>query len=279
MAKSRFQLLEEYRDTIERYYGGKITRLDYARDPEGSRQTINSWVEDKTEDKIKDLIPPGILNPDTVLVLTNAIYFKGTWVLQFDPKDTIDEDFTTSAGQIVKVPMMRLTGKDAEFNYAETDEIQILEMPYEGEDLSMLIILPKENNLEDIEESLTTEKLSEWKNMLKKQRVDIYIPKFKLETKYSMEGTLTKMGMPTAFTPAADFSGINGQGGIWIDKVIHQAFVEVNEEGTEAAASTAANMITAAQPVFRADHPFIFIIQQKDTGNILFLGRVVDPTK
>ena len=279
MAKSRFQLLEEYRDTIERYYGGKITRLDYARDPEGSRQTINSWVEDKTEDKIKDLIPPGILNPDTVLVLTNAIYFKGTWVLQFDPKDTIDEDFTTSAGQIVKVPMMRLTGKDAEFNYAETDEIQILEMPYEGEDLSMLIILPKENNLEDIEESLTTEKLSEWKNMLKKQRVDIYIPKFKLETKYSMEGTLTKMGMPTAFTPAADFSGINGQGGIWIDKVIHQAFVEVNEEGTEAAASTAANMITAAQPVFRADHPFIFIIQQKDTGNILFLGRVSDPTK
>jgi len=279
MAKSRFQLLEEYRDTIERYYGGKITRLDYARDPEGSRQTINSWVEDKTEDKIKDLIPPGILNPDTVLVLTNAIYFKGTWVLQFDPKDTIDEDFTTSAGQIVKVPMMRLTGKDAEFNYAETDEIQILEMPYEGEDLSMLIILPKENNLEDIEESLTTEKLSEWKNMLKKQRVDIYIPKFKLETKYSMKDTLTKMGMPTAFTPAADFSGINGQGGIWIDKVIHQAFVEVNEEGTEAAASTAANMITAAQPVFRADHPFIFIIQQKDTGNILFLGRVSDPTK
>ena len=274
-----FQLLEEYQNTIERYYGGKVTRLDYARDPEGSRQTINSWVEDKTEDKIKDLIPPGILNPDTVLVLTNAIYFKGTWVLQFDPKDTIDEDFTTSAGQIVKVPMMRLTGKDAEFNYAETDEIQILEMPYEGEDLSMLIILPKENNLEDIEESLTPEKLSEWKNMLKKQRVDIYIPKFKLETKYSMKDTLTKMGMPTAFTPAADFSGINGQGGIWIDKVIHQAFVEVNEEGTEAAASTAANMITAAQPVFRADHPFIFIIQQKDTGNILFLGRFTDPTK
>ena len=274
-----FQLLEEYQNTIERYYGGKITPLDYLKEPEKSRQTINGWVEDKTEDKIKDLIPQGYLTPSTVLVLTNAIYFKGTWILQFDPKDTQDEDFTTSGGRVVKVPMMRLLGKDAEFNYAETDEVQILELLYEGEDLSMLIILPKENNLEKIEKFITPEKLSEWKNMLKKQRVDIYIPKFKFETKYFMAETLKKMGMPTAFTTGADFSGINGEGGIWIDKVIHQAFVEVNEEGTEAAAATGVIMGGTVLPLFKADHPFIFIIQQRDTGNILFLGRVEDPTK
>ena len=275
-----FQLLEEYQNTIDTYYGGKVTRLDYTREAEKSRQTINSWIEDKTEDKIKDLIPPGTLKPDTVLVLTNAIYFKGTWVLQFDPKDTRDEDFTTSAGQIVKVPMMRLAGDDAEFNYAETKDVQILEMPYEGENLSMLIILPKENNLENIEESIAPEKLSEWKNMLRKQRVDVFIPKVKFETKYFMADTLAEMGMPTAFTESADYSGINRQGGIWIDEVIHQAFVEVNEEGTEAAAATAEGMWKMQiTPVFRADHPFIFIIQQKDTGNILFLGRVSDPSK
>ncbi|RLE37994.1 serpin family protein [Candidatus Woesearchaeota archaeon] len=278
-----FRLLEEYQNTIDTYYGGKVTRLDYAREAEKSRQIINSWVEDKTEDKIKDLIPPGILNPDTVLVLTNAIYFKGTWVLQFDPKDTRDEDFTTSAGQTVKVPMMRLTGEDAEFNYVETDEVQILEMPYEGEDLSMLIILPKENNLEKIEESITPEKLSEWKNILKKQRVDIFIPKFKFETKYFMVDTLKKMGMVSAFNaPPADFSGMDGTKNLKIQNVIHQAFVEVNEEGTEIAAATAVIVgreSVQITPVFRADHPFIFIIQQKDTGNILFLGRVSDPTK
>ncbi|HJH26202.1 MAG TPA: hypothetical protein C5S37_05360, partial [Methanophagales archaeon] len=135
-----FQLLEEYQNTIDTYYGGKVTRLDYAGEAEKSRQTINGWVEDKTEDKIKDLIPPGILDGDTVLVLTNAIYFKGMWITQFDEKDTREEDFTTSSGNTVKVPMMKLTGEDARFNYAETEDVQILELPYEGEELSMLML-------------------------------------------------------------------------------------------------------------------------------------------
>ncbi|RLG70423.1 MAG: serpin family protein, partial [Candidatus Iainarchaeum archaeon] len=274
------KLLEEYQNTIEKYYGGKMTPLDYAKDSEGSRQIINRWVEDQTEGKIKDLIPAGFLKPSTVLVLTNAIYFKGNWLFQFDPKETKEEDFKTSSGKIVKVPMMRLVNTDKKFNYAETEDVQILELPYDGKDLSMLIILPEENKLEKIENELSAEKLSEWKGMLKKQKVDIYLPRFKLKTKYFLADTLKKMGMSTAFDASANFSGINGEGGIWIDEVIHQAFVDVNEEGTEAAAATGVMMVEGIHslfPVFRADHPFIFLIQERKTGNILFMGKVANP--
>ena len=282
-AQQDYQFLPDYLATVEKYYGGKAANLDFVGESEKSRQTINTFIEQQTNDKIKDLIPQGALDDLTRLVLTNAIYFKGTWVKQFDKADTRDQDFTTISGQKVKTPTMRLTGDDAEFNYAETDNIQILEMPYDGEDLSMLILLPKESNLEVVEESLTNEKLSEWKNMLSEQRVDIFVPKFKFETKYFMVETLSNMGMPTAFTEAADFSGMDGTQRLLIQNVIHQAFVEVNEEGTEAAAATAVivglESVGPRIPIFRADHPFIFIIQEKDTGNILFLGRVVDPTK
>jgi len=277
-----YKFLEEYTNTIERYYGGKVTNLDFIGESEKSRKTINTWIEDHTNNKIKDLIPQGALNACTELVLTNAIYFKGTWVKQFDKKETQDEDFRTSSGQTVKVPMMRSTGDDAKFNYAETDKIQILEMDYEGEDLSMLILLPKGDKLGDLEETITPEKLSGWRKMLNEQRVDIYIPQFKFETKYFMVETLTEMGMPTAFNSGANFSGMDGTTSLFIQNVIHQAFVEVNEEGTEAAAATAVIVgIESVQiiPVFRADHPFIFTIQQKDTGNLLFLGRVSEPGK
>ncbi len=275
-----FNLLEEYQDTIENYYGGKVLPLDYAKEPEKSRKTINNWIEDETENKIKDLIPKGLLNSGTVLVLTNAIYFKGTWIMQFDKKDTREETFTTGSKEIVQVSMMRLTGDDANFNYTETENLQLLELPYEGGDLSMLILLPK-NDLSALETSLTVEKIDELRKDMRRTRVDIYIPKFKFETKYFMEDTLADMGMPNAFSGGADFSGINGAGGIWIDKVIHQAFVEVNEEGTEAAAATAVIMKESApmHKIFRADRPFIFLIQQKDSGNILFMGRVSDPTQ
>ncbi|MCK4555225.1 MAG: serpin family protein [Candidatus Aenigmarchaeota archaeon] len=284
-AQKDYGFLNEYTNNVEQYYGGKVTNLDFVGDTENSRQTINKWVEDQTNDKIKDLIPQGVLNALTRLVLTNAIYFKGTWAMQFDEKNTVDEEFTTSSGQTSKVPMMSLTGDDAKFNYAETNEAQILEMSYDGDELSMLILLPKENNLGAFEEALNSEKISEFKSMFKEQRVDVYIPKFKFETKYFMVETLKNMGMPTAFTGAADFSGMDGTKSLYIAEVIHQAFVEVNEEGTEAAAATAVLMERSSSfnkpkiPIFRADHPFIFIIQQKSTGNILFLGRVSDPSK
>ena len=218
------------------------------------------------------------MNPLTRLVLTNAIYFKGTWDKQFDKGKTRDEDFRTKSGT-VKAPMMRLTGKEAEFNYAENDELQILEMLYDGNETSMLIILPKDDagNFD-----LTPETLNQLKGVLVEQRVDVYFPKFKFDTKYLMSGTLSEMGMPTAFSDNANFSGITLEEPLLISEVIHQACVEVNEEGTEAAAATAVVMETTSAmprpiPEFRADHPFIFIIQQKETGNILFIGRVSNP--
>ena len=282
-AQKDYSFLKEYTNNVEKYYGGKLTNLDFTRESEKSRQIINKWVEDQTNNKIKDLIPQGVLNAYTRLVLTNAIYFKGTWVKQFDEKDTKEEDFRIDSSNTVKVPMMRLIGDGVKFNYAETDEIQILEMPYHGEDLSMLIILPKGNNFANIEKSITLEKLSEWKNMLNEQRVDIFIPRFKFKTNYFMAKALSDMGMPTAFGSTADFSGMDGTRDLFIQNVIHQAFVEVNEEGTEAAAATGVVMgITSVGPripIFRADHPFIFIIQESETGNILFLGRVSDPSK
>ncbi|MGB3477525.1 MAG: serpin family protein [bacterium] len=282
-AQKDYSFLKEYTDNVEKYYGGKVTNLDFIRESEKSRQIINKWVEDQTNNKIKDLIPQGVLNAYTRLVLTNAIYFKGTWVKQFDEKDTKEDDFRIDSSNTVKVPMMRLIGNDVKFNYAETDEIQILEMSYHGKDVSMLIILPKGNDLANIEKSITLEKLSEWKNMLNEQRVDIFIPKFKFETKYFMAKALSDMGMPTAFGSTADFSGMDGTRDLFIQNVIHQAFVEVNEEGTEAAAATGVVMgltsVGPRIPIFRADHPFIFIIQEIETGNILFLGRVSDPSK
>jgi len=203
------------------------------------------------------------------------------WIKQFDKEDTIEDDFKVNPEKTVKVPMMRLTGEEAKFNYAETEELQILEMFYEGEELSMLILLPKEDNLKSVEESLNKEKITELRNMLIEEQVDVYIPKFKFETKYFMNEILKKMGMSTAFSNA-DFSGMDGTKELFISDVIHQSFVEVNEEGTEAAAATAVVMPTAAPmegTVFRADHPFIFAIQERGTGNILFLGRVVNPAE
>lgn len=280
-AQKDYKFLDEYMNTIKRYYAGKVTNLDFVNDTENSRITINKWVEQQTNNKIKDLIPQGFLDALTRLVLTNAIYFKSVWVKQFDKEDTIEEDFRISPDKTIKVPMMRLTGEEVTFNYAETEELQILEMSYDGEELSMLIILPKEDNLKSVEDSLSLERLNELRNALTKQKVDVYIPKFKFETKYFMKEILKKMGMPTAFSNV-DFSGMDGTKELFISDVIHQAFVEVNEEGTEAAAATAVVVPTAAPmegTVFRADHPFIFAIQERGTGNILFLGRVVNPAE
>jgi serpin B len=280
-AQQDYPFLEEYTNTVGQYYGGRVTNLDFVGAHEQSRQIINTFIEENTNDKIKDLIPQGVLNANTRLVLTNAIYFKGTWVKQFDKKDTRDEDFTTLSGEKIKVPMMRLTGDDAEFNYAETDDVQLLEMSYDGEDLSMLIILPK-NDVEYVESFIHPNRLAEWRSMLREQRVDIFIPKFTFETKYFMAKTLSDMGMPSAFDNA-DFSGMDGTKQLSIAAVIHQAFVDVNEEGTEAAAATGVVMgiesVGPRIPVFRADHPFIFIIQQKETGNILFMGKVANPSE
>ena len=278
-----YPFLEDYTNRVEKYYGGKAANLDFIKETEKSRQTINSFIEEQTNNKIKDLIPSGALTPIMRLVLTNAIYFKGTWEWEFDKSDTREQDFKITPTNIVKTPMMFMDNDKAEFNYADIGDLQILELPYKGEEISMLILLPTEN-LAAIEPSLTAEKLKEWKSQMNEFKLDaIYLPKFEFDTKYFMKDTLSAMGMPTAFEwPGADFSGMDGTEMLYIDKVIHQAYVKVDEKGTEAAAATAIMVgFGSAGPrnVFRADHPFIFIIQERETGNILFLGRVVDPTK
>jgi len=277
-----FPFLQEYISRVENHYGGKAAMLDFIGETEKSRQTINSFIEEQTKDKIKDLIPAGCLDELTRLVLTNAIYFKGTWEWEFDKDDTNEEIFWINSINNVEISMMNMHPKEAEFNYTETEDLQILELPYKGEKISMLILLPKEN-LDAIESTLTAEKLNEYKSQMKETKLDsISFPKFEFDTKYFIKDALSSLGMPTAFSDNADFSGMTGQKDLFIGHVIHQAYVGVDEEGTEAAAATAVIMeLTAMIPtnVFRADHPFIFIIQEKNTGNILFLGRVVNPTK
>lgn len=291
-----YPFLQDYTSRVEKYYGGKAANLDFAGETEKSRQTINGFIEEQTNDKIKDLLPPGSLNTLTRLVLTNAIYFKGTWEWEFDKSDTRDQDFKISPTNIVKTPMMYMDPDKARFNYADIGELQILELPYKGEKISMLILLPKQGEdydyetgerivsdytLKDIEVSF--EKLNEYKAQMKETKLDsISLPKFEFDTKYTLNENLKALGMPTAFdSNNADFSGMTESEKIWIDFVIHQAYVKVDEKGTEAAAATAVGMIGSAMPrnFFRADHPFIFIIQERETGNILFVGRVTDPTK
>ncbi|MFA6146134.1 MAG: serpin family protein [Patescibacteria group bacterium] len=283
-AQNDYKFLNDYLTTLEQYYAGKATNVDFKNSTEVSRQTINKWVEDKTNDKIKNLFPQGSIDSMTRLVLTNAIYFKGTWIKQFEKNKTSDENFRLSSVNTVKISMMQRTDKDAKFNYTETDDLQVLEMPYEGNKLSMMVLLPKNEDLSSLESSLSLEKINDWKSKLQEQRVDVFMPKFTFDTKYFMNETLAKMGMPTAFTNSADFSGMDGTKDLSIQNVIHQAFVDVNEEGTEAAAATGISMgETSAPPqqtpVFRADHPFLFVIQDKDNGNILFFGRVSNPNK
>jgi serpin B len=290
-AQEDYKFLDSYFTLIRTYYGGNVTNLDFVGDTENSRITINRWVEEHTNNKIKDILQPGTIDPVTRLVLTNAVYFKARWFIPF-LNETSDQDFRVTPTNIVKVKMMSLYGYDVRtssgksvplsFNYAETNEAQIIELPYEGNETSMLILLPKGDTLQTLEQSLSIDKLNQWKAMLNETGLDgVYLPRFKFETKYSIPETLEDMGMKTAFTSSADFSGMDGTKSLYISQVIHQAFIDVNETGTEAAAATAVVMtlgMSSPKPQFRADHPFIFIIQQRDTGNILFMGRVTDPT-
>jgi serpin B len=278
-----YSFLEEYLTLSEKYYRVTITPLDYRQAVEEARKIINQWVEEKTKDKIKNLIKPGILNPLTRLVLVNAIYFKGNWASQFDEKRTKDDTFYLLSGQRVQVPLMAMAQKK-EFRYAETESLQVLELPYVGEDLSMIVLLPRKNDgLPELEKHLTPETLMQWTTGLRKQEVQVFLPKFKMTSQFRLDRTLAAMGMRDAFDPSkANFSGMDGRRNwLHIGAVIHKAFVDVNEEGTEAAAATAVAMrITMAlqpPPLFRADHPFIFLIRDNKTGSILFIGRVLDP--
>jgi serpin B len=278
-AEKTHSLLPDYIDVAAHRYGANVTNFDFMSDPEGSRETVNRWVEGETEEKIRDLLPPGSINPLTWLVITNAIYFKGTWVEQFDPAETAEEEFRVAPNETVLVPTMH---GDAVYPYAETEALRVLEMPYahgNGTELAMLVLLPKEDCLTAAEEALDAERLAGLRESLVSQNVRVFFPKFTLETGYPLPGVLAAMGMPTAFSDAADLSGMDGTRDLFVTGAFHKAFVDVSEEGTEAAAAT--GVIGGggrnAAPVFRADHPFVFLIVEKDSGTVLFIGRVVNP--
>lgn len=268
--------LQAYLDTISTCYGS-MRYLDFANQPEASRDTINEWVEDETDGLVQDLILPGKITPLTVLVLANAIYFRASWLHQFDPDYTWAMKFTKLDGSEVDVSMMN---NEENFRYHKAVGYEAIALPYEGEDCSMLLILPDQGNYESFETALTPAKVDTILDELQTEYVVVHVPKFSFETEYDLNTTLQAMGMQTAFLPGANFSGIDGtdDGTPWLDFVAHKAFISIDEYGTLAAAGTAAGLTLGIHPEFYAARPFIFAIVDDETGTILFLGRVLDPT-
>ncbi|XP_051929567.1 leukocyte elastase inhibitor-like [Hippocampus zosterae] len=282
---SRF--LSQFLDATQKYYKADLKTVDFIAAPEASRAEINSWVEQQTENKIQDLLKPGTVSTMTRLALVNAIYFKGNWKHRFDPADTKEMPFKVAQNVTTSVNMMYLM-KKMPYNYIPELGLQILELPYLDDELSMLILLPEETSdgtdpLLKLEEELTHAKLDEWTsrdNMDIHSEIVVHLPKFKLEEEYELNEPLAKLGMTDVFCAAkADLSGMNGEGGLFLSTVAHKAFVEVNEEGTEAAAATAgiAAFCMLREEHFTADHPFLFYIRHNKSNSILFLGRFSSP--
>jgi serpin B len=284
-AQKDYAFLDDFLKLTAVNYSAGIHPVDFKAAPDAVRLTINQWVETQTDDKIKDLLPPRSVNSATKLVLTNAIYFKGDWQTQFDKASTKDEDFHLAIAQTIKTPLMHVEDK---FRYFNGGTFQALDIPYKSGELSMIVLLPNDpNGLPALEQSMTAANVQQWLNQLRpSQKVTLTLPKFKMTRQFELAGTLGAMGMSQAFQQGtADFSGMTGHRDLWISAVVHKAFVDVNEEGTEAAAATGIVMRSMAMArverpiVFRADHPFVFLIRDHLSGSILFMGRVTDPTK
>jgi serine protease inhibitor len=261
-------------------YGAEMQQADFEGDPETARTNVNAWVAERTHDRIRDLFPQGTIDTYTRLVLANAIYFKGLWATQFDRAKTQDAPFYLSATEYALVPTMK---REDKARLAPLSGATMLELPYRGGDLSMLVVLPHRfDGLPELEAWLTPEALRDAIAALEETpgAIPIALPRFRIESKFMLGRTLSDMGMPAAFQAgAADFSGIDGRQDLHISAAIHQSFVEVNEEGTEAAAATGISVgATSLPPVsFVANHPFLFVIHDNVTGSILFMGRLADP--
>ncbi len=272
----------EFIQLVKSSYAAGLNSVDF-RQSEQARNTINTWVADQTHDKIKDLIAKGFLQPDTRLVLTNAIYFKSNWATKFQETATRKEPFHRTTDQSNDVPMMHQIHN---FGYTETADLQLLELPYMEEDLSMVVLLPRTvDGLKDLEKNLTAENLRQWFKEAKPELVQVTLPKFTFSDEMELARILRAMGMTDAFDPVkADFSGMSSAERLFISAVIHKAFVAVDEDGTEAAAATAVGVRATAMmrrpdepKIFKADHPFVFLIRHRSTGEILFMGRLSDP--
>jgi len=274
-----YSFLSSFLDVLAENYGAGLRILDFMAEPEKGRVTINNWVSDQTEDRIKDLIPQGAIDELTRLVLTNAIYFNAAWKYPFDEDMTDDNGrFYLLDGGQVTVPMMKQTES---FGYTEGDGYQAVELLYDGDELSMVILLPASGDFEAFEAGLQAQQVSDIVSDLQPTEVVLTMPGFEFDSEFSLKDTLTEMGMPTAFTEAADFSGMAGTRDLCISEVLHKAFVSVDEAGTEAAAATAVIVGETAmpeQPVeVTVDRPFIFLIRDIETAAVLFVGRVLNP--
>ncbi|XP_036611984.1 serpin B6-like isoform X2 [Trichosurus vulpecula] len=275
--------IPSFKESCQRFYHSNMEELDFANAPEEARKHINKWVEEKTEGKIEKLLADDSINSLTSLVLVNAIYFKGKWETVFDKSKTREMMFKISTGKQIPVQMMF---QKSTFSMAYIREVftKILVLPYVGGQMDMVILLPdEETDLKMLGKQLTSKKLAHWLNLkrMDKMEVEVFLPRFKLEENLDMEFILQKLGMSDAFNPCvADFSGMSPRNDIYLSKVIHKAFVEVNEEGTEAAGATEADMCdTCARftPQFLVDRPFLFLIRDNSSKNILFLGKVISP--
>ena len=274
-----FAFLPDYLALCDRYYGASIVFVDYGQ-PAIASQIINNWVADKTQGKITDLISPDAV-AGAKLTLVNAIYFRGDWASPFKASLTEQEPFHLSSGDTVTASLMHQTSR---FGYADFSSLQVLELPYAGGDVSMVVLLPRDTNSLDQLEAGLPGNLAAWTTNLVRQSVNVYLPKFKAASQFSLAQTLAVLGMTDAFGAQADFSGMDGGHDLFISDVVHKAYVDVYEKGTEAAAATGVTMMRLAlerpitpPPVFRADHPFLFLIRDNHTGSILFLGRVMNP--
>jgi len=269
----------EFQQTIQTHYGAPLTPLDFLTNAEGARQVINAWTEEQTNGKIRDLFAEGSLNDRTRLVLTTAIYFMGKWQTPFLKERTAAGPFQLANGETASANFMR---QIARVGYVETPQLQLVELKYAGSDVVFDIVLPKAPfSLADVESGLSSENLALLSFILQPAMVDLAIPKFRIESGGSVKDALAAMGMPTAFTEGADFSGINGQRDLLISDVVHKAFIDVNEDGTEAAAATGVSIGVTSVPIvqhtFTADHPFAFLLRDTKTGLILFGGRFAVP--
>ena len=278
--QKEYAFLPRFLDTLAENYGAGMRVADFIDDPEASRESINDWVAEQTADRIRDLIPEGLINRLTRMVLANAIYFNAAWRLPFDERQTSAGPFHLLNGNSVEVPMMRQTET---FNYArhETSHAQAVELLYSGEEMSMLIFLPAPGKYDQFERSLNAGIVSELSKQLRPVRVRLAIPSFEIESSFRLADTLAGLGMADAFDPqSADFSGMNGTKDLYLSAVVHKAFVSVDERGTEAGAATGVTVgVTSLPPAFTVDRPFIFLIRDLATDAILFVGRVLDPTK
>lgn len=279
--QERYPFDPAYVKLVREQYQAEARSVDFGNEP-AARKAINDWVEEKTNKKIVDLIPAGILNHETRLVLTNAVYFNARWEHEFSKESTSDQPFHVSMDKTTSVPTMRQT---AHFGYAETDDLQAIDMPYAGHDTSMLILLPKAGDgLGAMEKNLSAKQLAQVLQSIQYRRIDLSLPRFKIEQSAALSQVLQALGMKLAFdADKADFSGMCTAEPLYIGEVLHKAFVRVDEEGTEAAAATAVMMGAGAAMIreeplrVQVDRPFVFVIRDQKTGEILFMGRVMNP--